>query len=284
MTEVPEHLLAKSREARARLTGEGADAGTSADAAGAAADTGDTTPVPAAAATPAPVADTTPAEPPPPEPVAPYGEAAKNRQKVPVWIVPVLLFIPIWAIYYVGLLEPPPAEEGGLLVEGAEVYAVTGGCAGCHGAAGGGGTGRQLNAGEVLLTFPVPSEENGNYDGLAHMISWVVNGTGGTQQLGLATYGDPNREGGARETGSFGNMGGNNSLTVEELLAVVHYERVNHGELSEEDAEAELALLEAVIEEAEATGFTWNGQSPEEISELLAAAGGGEGGSEAAAE
>ena len=36
---------------------------------------------------------------------------------------------------------------------------------------------------------------------------------------------------------------------VEELLAVVHYERVNHGELSEEDAEAELALLEAVIEE-----------------------------------
>ena len=128
MTEVPEHLLARSREARSRLTGEGGDAGGASEA-------GDAAPTPAetapAAATPAPVADATPAEPPPPEPVPPYVEAARTRKKVPVWIVPVLLFLPIWAIYYVGLLEPPAAEEGGLLVEGAEVYEVTGGCAGC---------------------------------------------------------------------------------------------------------------------------------------------------------
>ena len=265
MTEIPEHLLARSRQARAAATG--GDAG---DASG---DTAaDATPAPAAAAAPAtaPAAEIAPAEPPPPEPVAPYVEAAKSRKKIPVWIVPVLLFIPIWAIYYVGLLEPPPAEEGGLLSEGAEVY-ETSGCAGCHGGGGAGGTGRQLNDGEVLLTFP-SAEAGASFDGLASQISWVINGTGGTQNLGLSPYGDPAREGGAREAGSFGNMGGNNSLSVEALLAVVHYERVTHGGLDDEAAALELEVLEHAVEKAEAEGIEWSSQSPDEVAELLSEA------------
>jgi hypothetical protein len=261
VTEIPEHLLARSRQARAAAAGGDASSDTAADA----------TPAPAAAApATAAAAEVAPAEPPPPEPVAPYVEAAKNRKTIPVWIIPVLLFIPIWAIYYVGLLESPPAEEGGLLSEGAEVY-QTSGCAGCHGGGGAGGTGRQLNNGEVLLTFP-SAEAGASFDGLASQISWVVNGTGGTQNLGLTSYGDPAREGGAREAGSFGGMGGNNSLSVEALLAVVHYERVTHGGLDDEAAALELEVLEHAVEKAEAEGIEWSGQSPDEVAELLSEA------------
>ena len=105
MTEVPEHLLKKAAEARARLTGEGAPA----DSGG-----GDSGGAPAAAApVPAATPDPTPAvpeEPKAPEPVAPYVEAGLRRKTVPVWILPVLLFLPFWAIYYVGYLENPPVE------------------------------------------------------------------------------------------------------------------------------------------------------------------------------
>jgi len=182
---------------------------------------------------------------------------------VPVWIVPVLLFLPIWAIYYVGLLESPDRAEAGLLAEGEIIY---GQCAGCHGGGGGGGSGRQLNEGEVLLTFP-SLEAGAGYDGLASQISWTVNGTGGTQALGLATYGDPDREGGAREPASFGAMGGFGSLSVEEMLAVVHYERVQHGGLDEGAAAIELEVLEHVVEES--GDLVWANQSPEEIAEIL---------------
>ena len=107
LTEVPEHLLKKAAEARARLTGqaapdEGGDDAPAAPAASAAA------PVPAAAATPAPVEP----EPEPPKPDPPYVAAAKARKTIPVWVMPVLLFLPIWAIYYVGYLERPPVTTG----------------------------------------------------------------------------------------------------------------------------------------------------------------------------
>ena len=148
MTEVPEHLLKKAAEARARLSGQAPpDAGDAASSAGDA--PAASAPVPAAAAAPTPAV---PEEPKAPEPVAPYVEAANARKKVPVWIIPVLVFLPFWAIYYVGYLENPPVEPEGLAFEGEEIYTAQ--CAGCHGGGGGGGSGRQLNGGEVLLTFP----------------------------------------------------------------------------------------------------------------------------------
>ncbi len=252
MTEVPEHLLKKAAEARARLTGQappdsGGDAGGAADAPAAAA------PVPAAAPAPTPAV---PEEPAAPEPVAPYVEAAERRKTLPVWIIPVLVFLPFWAIFYVGYLENPPAEPEGLAFEGEEVYAVS--CAGCHGGGGGGGSGRQLNGGEVLLTFP-SLESGASYDGLAGMLHWVAQGTAGTTAEGINQYGDPNRPVDVRTPGSFGAQmaGFAGNLSAEELIAVVYHERHAFGGdlLTDEGDEAELHLLEEVLHVMEEAGI-----------------------------
>ena len=91
------------------------------------------------------------AEPPPPEPPKSEWVAnAESRKKIPYWVMPVLLFLPIWLIMYVGTLEAPTREEG-VLFEGGEVYAAN--CASCHGAGGGGGVGPGFNGGAVIETF-----------------------------------------------------------------------------------------------------------------------------------
>lgn len=265
MTELPEHLLKRAAEARARLTGEGGDPSASESAAAAPA----AAPVAAASAAPA-----IPDEPKAPEPVASYVEAGLNRKTIPVWIIPVLLFLPIWAIYYVGYLENPPAEAGGLLVEGGEIY--SGQCASCHGGTGGGGSGRQLNDGQVLLTFP-SAEAGEAFDGIAGQIAWVANGTAGTS---TATYGDPSRPGGAHTPGSFGQMSGfGGGLSAEELVAVVYYERVTHGGLDAAAAEAELHLLEELLHVIEEEGTDLgSGLQAEEIQHLIDTARSGAGG------
>jgi len=250
VTEVPEYLLARSRERRAAMGG-GGDAGETEAPPAASAEAAP------AAATPAPVpaAAIAPAEPADPEPVPPYVEAAERRKRMPVWVVPVMVCLPIWAIYYVGTLERPPQAATGLLGEGEEVYASS--CAGCHGGGGGGGVGPQLSEGEVLLTFPdLPSH-----------ISWVINGS---PAVDGTPYGDPARAGGQRQ--SEGGMAGwGESLSAEELLGVVHYERVTHGGLEADVAAAELELLEAFIE----TGAEFEGgESPRDIGAALAELGG----------
>ena len=253
MIEVPEHLLKASADARARLTGQGGD------------DTSAPSEAPAAATTPAVRVASTPAVPVPPKPpapLAPYVQAGLRRKTVPVWIIPVLLFLPIWAIYYVGYLENPPAEAAGLLFEGEEVYGVS--CAGCHGGGGGGGTGRQLNGGEVLLTFPSYEADQANYDGLAGQLHWVANGTAGTP----GTYGDPGRGDGVRRSDSFGGAqmaGFAGSLSAEELVAVVYSERAVFGELDDESATAELHLFEEVLSVMEEEGVGFEGASLEEV-------------------
>lgn len=186
-------------------------------------------------------------------PVAPYVTAALQRKTIPYWVMPVLLFLPIWAIYYVGYLERPPADPEGLLFEGGEVYAEV--CASCHGGTGSGGTGRQLNGGEVLLTFP---SDAAGYDGLAGHIAWVANGSDQTEITEGPVYGDPARTGtdSPRTVGSFGAAMGNftESLTVEELAAVVYYERVAHGGIDDETAAHELEVLEEFVHINEEAG------------------------------
>ena len=268
MVEVPEHLLQRSSEARSRLSGEPApgDSGaqaTPADAAAAAS--------PAVAAAPvAPAA--VPAEPPVKveAPVAPYVTAALQRKTIPYWVMPVLLFLPIWAIYYVGYLERPPADPEGLLFEGGEVYAEV--CASCHGGTGSGGTGRQLSGGEVLLTFP---SDAADYDGLAGHIAWVANGSEQTEIVEGPSYGDPARTGtdSPRTVGSFGAVMGSftESLSVEELAAVVYYERVAHGGIDDETAAHELEVLEEFVlinEEAGVSNLAL-GMSAAEVSAQL---------------
>lgn len=246
------------------MTGEGGgDAGGDAPAGDAPA--AEATPVAAAASTPATPEPELPAE---PEPEAPYVAAAKARKTIPVWVMPVLLFLPFWAIYYVGYLERPPVTDG-LAFEGNEVYAT---CSGCHGVGGGGGSGRQLSGGEVALTFPA-YEEGDAYDGLAGMIAWVANGSTATAALeGSGIYGDPDREGGPQVIGAvLGNMSGFGAqLDVEELAAVVYHERSQFGELAPEIVEEEFEVLEEFVHVAEEEGVEHvDGMTVAEVHEML---------------
>ncbi len=132
---------------------------------------------------------------------------------MPRWALSVLALLPIWAFVYAGSLVVP--EEGitdPVLLEGQGIYARS--CASCHGNDGGGGTGRPLSGGEVLLTFPDPAEH----------IAWVVNGSPAEG----TPYGNPDRPGGqhiSSETSGRAMPGFGDSLTEEEVIAVVRYER-----------------------------------------------------------
>jgi mono/diheme cytochrome c family protein len=182
-----------------------------------------------------------------------------------VWIVPVLIFLPFWAIFYVGFLENPPAAPEGLAYEGAEIY--SGQCAGCHGGGGGGGSGRQLNGGEVLLTFPSLAS-GAAYDGLAGHLHWVANGTAGSQAEGLLVYGDPDRPGGAHAPGSYGQMAGFGNLSPEQLVAVVYHVRHAFGadQITPEGDERELHVLDELYHLMEEEGvMTFEGATLPEI-------------------
>src|SRR2546421_81985 len=117
MTEVPEHLLRRSRERREALglAGPGGgESGGAAESGGASApapaaipadtgDGGDVVEQPAAAAAPAvvePEPELVPAGPPPPDP---------GRSKNPLWVMPVLVGFPFWLMFYIGALSPPKA-------------------------------------------------------------------------------------------------------------------------------------------------------------------------------
>jgi hypothetical protein len=230
VTEIPEHLLKRSRERRAALglptDGGGEDA--SPEAAPAAAG-GASVPAAAAAASPAPVAAAAPpgraappaaAPAPPPRPDPPYVAAAKERKKIPWWAMPVVGLLPLWVLLYAWALKPTEKVVKGPLGEGQTVYAS---CASCHGSAGAGGVGRQLNEGEVLLTFPTLEEQ----------ASLVY--TGSAPYAGKA-YGNPDRAGGPHLGGSLNGSfmpqqgakyGG--ALTDAEIIAVVCHERFTVG-------------------------------------------------------
>jgi len=250
LTEVPDHLLERARAARARLTGEGGDApaggsAPSADA-GAAVEK-----APAAAAAPVAAAVEVVK---PPEPVPPFVQAALDRKKVPSWAFFIVLMLPIWAFFYVGTLERPPVE--GIFTAGEGLYSN---CSGCHGAGGGGGSGPALVGGEVARTFP---------DAASHIV-WVVNGS----TAAGTPYGDPGRDGGQRialeysgaQMPAFGT-----TLSAIELLEVIYYERVAHGEL--DPATEELEAIEYLVEhpdDFELPGNFEEGVTIEEIQELL---------------
>lgn len=227
MVEVPEYLLERSRQRRLELTGTTGEKGAAAPsptsegapvaaAASAAAETG-------VAQKPATVLPAIPpaAPPPPPEPPKPWILAARGRNKIPYWVMPALLFLPIWAYIYVGTLEEPTRAATGLIAEGQEVFGAK--CAACHTASGGGSSsGPKLNEGELLLTFPDDSENLG----LAQHVHWVVQGTNGIGEGN--PYGAAER---GRTGGWFANMPPHaDDLSAREILAVVFYERVMHGD------------------------------------------------------
>lgn len=248
MTEIPPHLLERSKARRAALgllaEGETASA--------APVKAGDSAPAAAAAraATPAAKAEAAPVVVKAPEPPPPYVAAALARKKVPIWAAPVLLFLPVWTFLYVGTLERPPARATGLLAEGEAVYAAR--CASCHGGAGGGGTGPAMAGGAVIQTFPNAADH----------IWWVVNGSGAVSK-GEA-YGSPDRPGGQRI--SAGGMPSFSTLKPKDVLAAVYYERVHFGGLTE----AEAAPIKELAESADLPATFPTPTPRDDIAALLA--------------
>jgi mono/diheme cytochrome c family protein len=239
VTEVPEHLLKRSRDRRAALGlggGDGGDAGGGAAAEAPAAGGEPGAAVEAApTAAPAATAAAPPAEPEPAAPPPPYVEAALTRKKIPIWAMPVLAFLPVWAIIFLGGLSPADTGEPTQLELGQEIYTAQ--CASCHGGNGGGGVGRPLSNGDVLATFP----------DLIGQLEFVHQGSAGTGPEGTP-YGDPNREGGQHATLSYnGNQmpAFGETLTGAELLAVVRWEREGIGgaEIAPEQLDADENML-----------------------------------------
>jgi mono/diheme cytochrome c family protein len=211
VTEVPDYLLERSRQRRAALGLPGGEApaggggGTAAPApSGGGVATAEATPAagpqPAAAATATAVVA---------EPVPAVAVDTGPRSGIPVWMMPVLLILPFWAMVYMGAFAEPAAEGGPRT--GPQIYASAG-CGSCHGPTGGGGVGPKLSGGETKLTFP-------NVD---DMVKWINEGSSPVRGQ---PYGDPGRPGGQRGPASGGMPAFATQLSPEEVTTVVEYVR-----------------------------------------------------------
>jgi len=174
VTEIPEHLLKRSKDRKNELSGGGASSDSPASS----------TPATTASAAPAPAAKSAAPAPKPKKADPPYVVAAKTRRKIPYWAMAGLSSLPIWAFMYFIALKPADEVVAGPISTGTEYYS---GCAGCHGANGAGGAGRPLYQGEALKTFPY----------IEDMLNFVYNGSSKYLAAGLEIYGNPDREGGA---------------------------------------------------------------------------------------
>ncbi len=216
MTEVPEHLLHRSRERREALglassspqsPAPSAEGGTQ----GMSTATPETPATAAAAAEAKPAPVSTPVSEPAAEETVPslppVGEAAM-RTKVPMWVMPVLVLLPFWGLLYMGAFGDRTVKK---VETPADVYAKAG-CSSCHGSSGEGGVGPALAGGISKLTFPNEQDH----------IDWVKNGSAAVSGQ---KYGDPNRPGGQAGPSTGGMPGFGGQLTEEEIKIVVKYER-----------------------------------------------------------
>jgi len=209
MTEIPEHLLARSRARReAAGLAKPAEAVAAAEpaAGGAVEQAGAATP--AAAAAPVPTAAAAPAPPPPPKPDPPYVAAYKRRKRIPFWVMPALIALPLWGFIYANTLQEPPKAASGPLAEGATIYQN---CASCHGATGGGGVGPAFAGGDLAQNWPDFKDQ----------IRWVSHGSA---NFPGDTYGALNKpKKGGMPAWSTDYPGG--TLTPLQIALVVRYER-----------------------------------------------------------
>jgi hypothetical protein len=201
VTEIPEHLLNRSKARRGEAAAAPAVATPGTEVAKAA---------PAAVAAAPKAAEVKAAV----KPLPAHVVAAQTRRTVPFWALPVVVLLPLWGFIYFETMSPRAVKLKGPMAEGAIIYNS---CAGCHGGAGGGGAGRQLNNGEVLKTFPKFSDQ----------YNYIVSGSG--PYVGKP-YGDPAREGG-QHIGKGGmpawgdKDGKEGSLASFEIIAAVCHER-----------------------------------------------------------
>lgn len=221
MTEIPEHLLRRSRERRAALGLGGGETGgaptppeapSSEGSSAVPATTESAAPATAAARAPAarssaPVAVVEEGPPAYLRPPLPPG-----RARVPMFALPILIVLPFFAFFYAQAFGTPPAPVvTDPIVLGGQVY-HSAGCSGCHGANGEGGTGPKLHGGESKLTFP----------NIQDQINWVKTGSGPSQGK---LYGDPNRAGGQHGPARGAMPAFQGQLTQAQIEAVVTYER-----------------------------------------------------------
>ena len=205
VTEIPEHLLNRSKARRSEASGDSTS------------DNAPAVATPAASAAPAKSKEA-----PAPKAVVQdpaYVVAAKTRKKIPFWAMTTLALLPVWAMLYLIALKPAEKVVAGPLSIGAATY---GSCAGCHGADGAGGAGRVLYQGEVMKTFPH----------IEDMLNFVYTGSQQYVAAGIKEYGNLKREGGAHAPLSYnGNpmpMQGEKAggaLTEAEILSVVCHVR-----------------------------------------------------------
>lgn len=227
MTEIPEHLLRRSRERRAALGGgEGSEPAATAGVSATAAAAAKTAEVPGGAPVPVPVEGgrapavrqgggggtgaVTQAPTGVEEPEAGL-RLGPTRTKIPVWMMPVLAALPLWGIVYLGAFgSRDKAAANDPVTRGAGIFAAN--CSSCHGASGQGGVGPKLAGGEVLKTWP----------NVADHVNWVH--TGGAPFVGKA-YGAQGHTVPANNImPAFGQAQGG-SLTDAQIQDVVAYER-----------------------------------------------------------
>jgi mono/diheme cytochrome c family protein len=250
VTEIPEHLLERTRSRRQALGlpvaggGDGGEGGAAAAPVPAAAGGGGG---PVAAAPKGPVAPSGgggPVARPAPRPPAPYVEAARRRVRIPVWAVPVVALLPLWGLLYAGTLQPPPVRTLSLVQEGAVVYSGAAGCAGCHGGTGGGGVGPRLAGGDVVTTFPNPVDH----------VRWVVLGSADGAEVYEA----------AGKTPKGGMPSFQATLTLQQIVEVVLHERQTLSDKDIAEEAEQWAQLRELPEEFPDAGYT-----EEEINTIL---------------
>jgi mono/diheme cytochrome c family protein len=216
VTDVPEYLLRRSRERREALglVPKSGEAGGASEATGAAPPEtpGAAAAAPAAAEAAAPVAAQA-ASPvvAPSDDLPTYVAPTGPKGGIPVWVYPVLVLLPLWAIVYLGAFGTPKVVASTPEARGAAVF-TTAGCSGCHGAKGEGGVGPKLAGGEAKATFPNEADQ----------IAWVE--TGSAPKKGQP-YGDAGRAGGQHIDKTGGMPAFKGQLSDEQIKDVVAYER-----------------------------------------------------------
>jgi mono/diheme cytochrome c family protein len=211
VTEIPEHLLRRSKERRAAL---GGDAGAEGAATAEASETVAKAASPVVASAPVaavPASGAPPVEPPPPTP-----RLGPTRARIPLWIMPVLVGLPLWGIVYLGAFgSRVKANANDPVTLGGTLFAQN--CSSCHGANGQGGVGPQLSAGLVVKNFPA----------IADHLKWVH--TGGAPYVGKTVPGALGIPVPANNVmPAFGTANGG-SLSDDQIAQIVCYERVSLG-------------------------------------------------------
>ena len=270
MTEVPAHLLERTRQRRIALglpvSGGDAPASGGAAVATATAVVDDAAPEVVDPAVAAAIAETPTSEV-AVEPTSPAVAAAESRRKAPWWAVTALVALPLWGLFYANSLERPVSEPA-LIAAGRELFAEKG-CSGCHGAEGeGAGAGPALT--EVHESFPEPER----------MAVWIRLGTAGwAETFGADTpYGAQGRLiGDTRGTGAQMPGFGLSQLTDTELLEVMMYIRHGINEVPITEAEPAEPTEADSLEDYELVLIDENGiPVVDEAAEFTAVAEGGE--------